>query len=63
MVSDIILMDVRFWENLELSTLQDHPTNNHGSNPIPRKVFQKKQENHTIIENMVDELHMVESKK
>ena len=39
------------------------PTNNHGRNPIPRKRFQKKQENHTIIDNIVDELHIVESIK
>ena len=38
------------------------PTNSHGSNPIPRKGFQKNQENLNIIDNMVDELHMVESK-
>ena len=29
----------------------------------PKKGFQKKQENHTIIENMMDELHMVKPKK
>ena len=39
------------------------PTKNRVTNPIPQKGFQKKQENHTIIENMMDELHMVESKK
>ena len=39
------------------------PTKDHRSNTIPRKVFQKKQENYTIIDNVVDELHMVESKK
>ena len=33
-----------------------------GSNPMPQKGFQKKQENRTIIDSMVDELHMVESK-
>ena len=38
-------------------------TKNRRSNPIPKKGFNKKQENHTIIDNMVDELHMVESKK
>ena len=32
------------------------------TNPIPKKEFQKKQENHTIIDNMMDELHIVESK-
>ena len=30
------------------------PTKNRRRNPIPRKGFQKKQENHTIINNMVD---------
>ena len=39
------------------------PTKDQGSNPIPRKVFYKKQDKHDIIENMVDELCMVESKK
>ena len=39
------------------------PTKNCRSNTIPRKGFQKKQENHTTIENVVDELHIVESKK
>ena len=37
-------------------------TKNHGSNPISKRGFQIKQANHTIIENMVDEIHMVESK-
>ena len=41
----------------------DQLMRNHGSNPKPKFCFQKKQENHTIIENMVDELHIVESKK
>ena len=35
----------------------------HGSDPIPRKRLWKKQENHTIINNVVDELRMIESKK
>ena len=39
------------------------PTKNHGRNTIPKKWFHKKQENHAIIYNMVDELHMFESKK
>ena len=34
-----------------------------GRNLIPRKEFQKKQEIHTIIDSVVDELHMIESKK
>ena len=39
------------------------PTKYPGINPIPKKVYQEKQENHAIIDNMVDELQMVESKK
>ena len=39
------------------------PTKNRGSNPIPKKGYWKKQEHHTIIDNMVNELHMFESKK
>ena len=34
-----------------------------GSDPIPRKRFHKKQENHTIIYNVVDEIRTIESKK
>ena len=37
-------------------------TKNHGSNPISKRGFQIKQANHTIIENMVGEHHIVESK-
>ena len=40
-----------------------HITMDQGRNPIPRRGFQKKQENHTIIDKVVDELHMIESKK
>ena len=40
-----------------------HYAKYHGSNPIPRNIFQKKQDDHTIINNVVDELRMVESKK
>ena len=40
-----------------------YPGKDRGSNPIPSKRFQKKQDNHTIINNVVDELHMIESKK
>ena len=54
MASDILLMNIRSWTNLKLST---------PSNPIPKKGYQKKQHNHAIIDNMMDELHMVESKK
>ena len=39
------------------------PKKDCGSNTITRKEFQKKQENHTIIDNNMDELHTVESKK
>ena len=38
-------------------------TKNHGSNPIPKKVYKKKQGKQSIIDNVVDELHMVESRK
>ena len=34
-------------------------TKDRGSNPIPKRGFQKKQENHIIIDNMVDEFHRV----
>ena len=40
----------------------DQPTKNRGSNPIPKKGYQEKQDNRAIIDNMVDELHVVESK-
>ena len=40
-----------------------HPTKDRGSNTIPRKSFQEKQENHTIINNVVDEPRMIESKE
>ena len=33
------------------------------SNPVPRKIFHKKQENHAIINNVVDEIQMTEPKK
>ena len=39
------------------------PTKDRGSNPIPRKGYHKKQENHTIIDNVMDVLCMVEFKK
>ena len=38
-------------------------TKTHGSNRIPKTGFKGKKYNYTIIDNMVDELHMVESKK
>ena len=38
------------------------PTKNRRINPMPKKGYQKKQENRAIIDNTVDELHMVESK-
>ena len=34
-----------------------------GRNTIPKKGYHKKQESHAIIDNMLDELHMVESRK
>ena len=39
-----------------------HPDKDRVSNTINIKKFQEKQENHTIINNIVDELCMVESK-
>ena len=39
------------------------PTKYRGSDPIPGKRFHKKQENHDITNNVVDELQMIESKK
>ena len=40
-----------------------NPTKNRGRNPTPKKGYHKKQYNHDIIDNMVDEIHMVESNK
>ena len=40
-----------------------HPTKDQGGDPIPRKMLQKKQENHTITNNVADELRIVGSKK
>ena len=34
-----------------------------GRNPVPRKIFQKKQENHAIINNVGDEIQINEPKK
>ena len=39
------------------------PTKDHGRNPNHRKRVQEKQENHAIINNVVDEIRMIESKK
>ena len=39
------------------------PTKECGSNPVPTKIPHKKQENHAIINNMVDDIQMDESKK
>ena len=39
------------------------PKKKRGSNSTPKKGYQKKKENHAIIDSMVDEIHMVESKK
>ena len=41
----------------------DQPTKDRGRNPVPQKIFQKKQENHAIINNVVDEILMNEQKK
>ena len=38
------------------------PTKDHRSDPVPWKMFHKKQENHTFINNEVDEIHIIESK-
>ena len=39
------------------------PTEDRSSNPVPRQKFQKNQENHAIINNVVDEILMNEAKK
>ena len=41
----------------------DQPTEYRKNNPVPRKMSHKKPENHTIINNVVGELCMIESKK
>ena len=38
-------------------------TKDHGRNPLPRKRFQKNQENHAIINNVVDDILLNEPKK
>ena len=38
-------------------------TKYHRSDPIPRKRLQEKQQNHDIINNVVDELQIIESNK
>ena len=40
-----------------------HPTKDQGKNPIHKKGSQKKQDIRNIINNIVDELHMVKSQK
>ena len=40
-----------------------HTTKDRGSNTIHRYLFQKKQENHAIINSVVDEIRMIESRK
>ena len=40
-----------------------HPTKDSRRDPISRSMFHKKQEKHTIIDNMVDEVRIIESKK
>ena len=39
------------------------PNKDLGRNTIPRRRFHKKQENHDIINNVVDEIQITESKK
>ena len=55
-------MNLRSWVNLELSTLRPSLQRTAGALPY-QEVFQGKQENHTIIDSMVYELHVVESQK
>ena len=38
-------------------------TKYHWNNPVTRKIFQKKQENHAIINNAVDDILLNETKK
>ena len=37
-------------------------TKDNGSNPVPRKIFQKYQEHHAIINNVVDDILLNEQK-
>ena len=39
------------------------PTKDRGNNPVPRKIFHKKQENHAIINNDVDEILLNKTQK
>ena len=59
---DILLMNVRSWANLELSTLHPSLQTTNGAIPYLEEGARKKN-NYTIIDNVVDELHMVGSKK
>ena len=62
MESEILLMNARFWANLELSTLRPGLRRTVREIPYLKKGIRKKK-NYAIIDNMVDELHMIESKK
>ena len=41
----------------------DQPNKYHGNHPIPRKIFRKNQENHAIINNLVNEILKNEPQK
>ena len=56
-------MNVRYWANFELSTLHTRLRRTGGSIPYLIKVIRKKEEDHAIIDKMVDEIHMFGSKK
>ena len=62
MALDMILTNVKSWEDLKLSTLRPSLKRTEGSIPYLEKITRKK-ENHTIIDNVVDELRMVVSQK
>ena len=55
-------MNVRYWGVLELSTLQTILLRTAGATPYLEK-YLKKQENHAIINSVVDEIQITESKK
>ena len=41
----------------------DQPNKYHGNHPIPRKIFRKNQENHAIINNVLDDILLNEPEK
>ena len=63
MALGILLMDVSSWVNLELITLNVSLLRAAEEIPYPVKGSIKKQDNHTIIDNAMDELRIIESKK